>query len=586
MGMTFGASRYLAMSVVFMCFFIFVWFFQTKRQKMLFSWIKPEHWGSIIPDFSQKKFSLKWWFFNIGMAFVLISLLRPQWGEHEEIIENKGMDILFVLDLSNSMLAEDVNPSRLARSQSFVKKTLTQLSDDRVGLIGFAGRAFLAIPLTTDFDYVGEVVDSLSPSVISEQGTEIGEAIDVAIKAFERGGTDTRKTSRAIVLISDGEDFGKNPTDVAAKIKGFESGFFAFSVGTPDGGPIPVRTDNGILQNYKKDRSGKTIISRTNPDLLSKIASAGGGKFFEISNADDAAYILTKQLSAFHKDSTKEQRKVTKIERFQYFLGLGIALLILSLTLSYQPLFRKITLFLFLFLIVNPNYAKSQTWDGYWKNKQGNGLYSKKQFEDSAKQFETARNHNQDNPIMEFNQATALAKSKKDEDAVFHFEETTKKALNQGDFETAAKSMYNEGILHKQNQNYDESLHNLTNAIEMAKISNQPELEKKARMALLKAAQEQQQQKNQQQSRSDKEKKEQKEKDKQKSKSEQQDQNDNKSQSPSKEVQEQKREFKSGTLSKDVAESIMNDLSDREKQLYQKKIKERKNKEIQNEKDW
>ncbi len=583
--MNLGALNYIGISTFILIFVFATLFFQIHRQKKLSKWIKKEHWNSIIPEFSEKKFLAKWYLFVAGMFFILFSLLRPQWGEHEEIIDSKGMDILFVLDLSNSMLSEDVNPSRLARSQSFIKKTLPQLSDDRVGIIGFAGRSFLAVPLTTDFDYVNEITDSISPSAIYDQGTEIGNAIDVAIKAFERGGSDTRKTSRAIVLISDGEDFGKNPLDVAARIKDFGAGFFAFGVGSPEGGPIPVRSENGILQNYKKDRSGKTIISRTNPDLLSKIATAGGGKYFEISNVDDASYILAKQLSSFHKDSTKEQRKVTKIDRYQYFLTIGIILLIVSLSISYQPILQKPLFFLVLLLFLGSSPAESQTWNGYWKNKQGIWKYNQNQFEDSAKSFEAARNHEKDNPILEFNEATSLAKAKKNEDAVFHFEETTKKALNQGDFDTAAKSLYNEGIVQKQNQNFEEAFRKLTNSIEMAKISNQPELEKKARMALLKTAQEQQQQQKQQQSKSDKEKKDQKDNQNNK-KEKQQDNGNEKEQGQPKERQEQKREFRSGTLSKDVAESIMNDLSDREKQLYQKKIKERKNKEILNEKDW
>jgi len=591
--MSFAGLHYTWICILTLAVFAFGYYFQQRRQAQLSTWIKKDFWPFLIPEYSQKKFILKWSFLALSIFFILFSLLRPQWGEHEELIESKGMDLMFILDLSNSMLAEDVNPSRLNRAQVFIKKTLQQLADDRVGVVGFAGNAFLAIPLTTDFGYVSEVVESLNPEAAYQQGTEIGPAIDVAIKAFERGGTDSRKTSRAIMLISDGEDFGKDPIPVAQKIKDFGAGFFTFSVGTPEGAPIPIRSDSGILQTYKKDRSGKTVISRPNPDLLSKIASAGGGKFFELTNVDDASYILVKQLLAFNRESTKEQRQVIRIDRFQAFLAIGIFFFILHLFVGYHPFFtaRVAASILFLLFSFHNTSAFAQTLGGYWKNKRGIQNYDNKNYEESSKIFESARSKDADNPILEFNQATALARAQKDEDAVFHYEETTKKALNQGDFETAAKSLYNEGVLQKQSKNFTESFHQLTNAIEMAKISNQPELEKKAREALLKASQEQQQEQkkqDQQQKEGKDQKKPQDQKDsKDKKDKEGQDQQGKQKKDGQQQVEDGKnRQFKSGTLSKDVAEGIMNDLADREKQVYQHKMKEKKAKESQNDKDW
>lgn len=587
--MSFAGLHYTWVLISAIILFGLGFFLQQRKQKQLSSWIKPDFWKLVIPEFSKQKFLLRWSLLSVGLFFVIFALLRPQWGEHEENIESKGMDIMFVLDLSNSMLAEDVNPSRLIRTQTFIKKTLEHLADDRVGAVGFAGRAFLSIPLTTDFGYVSEVIETLNPSAIATQGTEIGEAIDVAIKAFERGGSDSRKTSRAIVLISDGEDFGKDPIDVSSKIKDFGCGFFAFSVGTAEGGPIPIRSETGVLQTYKKDRSSKTIISRPNPDLLSKIANAAAGKYFDLTNADDAAYILGKQLQTFHRESTKEQRQVTKIDRFQIFLALGILFIILSFFTGYTRVFQKRAVVAL--LLIFSSQASAQTFGGYWKNKRGVGEFEKKNYEESAKIFESAREKNHDNPVIEYNQATALARAKKDEDATFHFEESTKRALNQGDFETAARSLYNEGLLKKQSQNFEEAFQKLTNAIEMAKISNQPEIEKKARQALLQTSQEQQKQKeqgggNSKDGKDQKDQKNQKQDQDQGKDQKDQDQNGDKKQNQPQMEDGKKREFKSGTLSKDVAEGIMNDLADREKQLYQRKMKEKKTKESPNEKDW
>ncbi len=574
--MNFGSLHYTWVLISSLLIIVAGWFWQNRRQKQLSTWIRLEHWKTLIPDFSPKKYKYRWILTSIGVLLIVFSLLRPQWGEHEEVIESKGMDILFVLDLSNSMNAEDVSPSRLQRAQTFIKKTLLLLADDRVGLIGFAGRSFLAVPLTTDFGYISEVVESLNPSAIMEQGTEIDEAMSVAVKAFERGASDTRKTSRAIVLISDGEDFGKDPFKVAESIKEFGTGFFAFSVGSREGAPIPIRSDNGILQTYKKDRSGKTVLSRTNADLMSRIASSAEGKFFELSNTDDSAYILSKQLLSYHRTSTNEQRQVTRIDRFQYFLALGILFLLAGFSISYHSLFMVL-------ILIASSTVQAQTLGGYWKNRRALSQYQDQKYEDSVRTFETAKESDPENSVLDFNHATALAKSKKDEDALYHFDQTTKKALNEGDYDTAAKSLYNQGLMLKQNQNFEEAFHRLTNAIEMAKISNQPDLEKKARQALLQASQEKQKKDQEKKEGGKGEGKDSAPKD-QKDQKESDDQNGDQKKQPR--PDDGKREFKSGTLSKEVAESIMNDLSDREKQLYQRKMKERKVREQQNEKDW
>ena len=301
---------------------------------------------------------------------------------------------------------------------------------------------------------------------------------------------------------------------------------------------------------------------------------------------DDAAYILTKNLLSYHRESTKEQRQVTKIDRFQIFLGLGLLLITLSFFIGYTKVFKKIAVLLAIFIL--PLEASAQTFGGYWKNKRGIQQYEDKKFEESSKIFEEARTNDSENPVIEFNQATSLAKNKKNEDALFHFEESTKKALNQGDYDTAAKSLYNEGLIQKENKDFQKSFHDLTNSIEMAKISNQPELEKKAREALLQSAQDQQKKK---QENKDNSKDQKDQKDQKQDKKDGKDQKDGQDQGPEKKQNQpmedgKKREFKSGTLSKDVAEGIMNDLSDREKQLYQHKMKEKKAKESQNEKDW
>ena len=480
------------------------------QQNNISQWIDRSLWGNVIPEFKKTVLYFKYISLALALLFLGISMARPQWGEKEEIIASQGMDIIFLLDLSNSMLAEDVAPSRLNRAQTFIKKTLDQLPDDRVGVVGFAGSAHLAIPLTTDFQYVAEVVDSLDPNAIADQGTNIADAIDAGIKALERSGEDDHKTSRAFVLVSDGEDFGQDAIKNAQRIKEFGAGFLTFSVGTSEGAPIPLRNDTGVLQTYKKDNSSKPILTRVNKELMAKIADAGGGKYFDLVNADDAATILSRQLNSLNRDSKKEQRQVTKIDRYQWPLGLSICFLLLSFFIGYQKTTffgRKVASFVLLFwsashlLCSTVTYA--QTLDSYLKSKNAAGQYQDKKFEDSAKSYEESRRADSESAVLEFNEATALAKAKKAEEASPLFNEATKRALTTGDYTTAAKSFYNDGVSQAQAGNLEESYDRLTKAVELSKISNNPELEKMAREALIKIVDQQKQQSQQDQKQGD-----------------------------------------------------------------------------------
>ena len=591
--MSFANPSALWLLLVVMAFIACTYAYSLSLQKKLSKWISASLWKDMIPDFSKKVFIRKNISLALALFFLIIALARPQWGEREEVIQSEGMDILFVLDLSTSMLAEDTPPSRLNRAQTFIKKSLQNLADDRVGIVAFAGKAFLTVPLTTDFGYVSEITDTLEPSNIINQGTNIGEAISVAIKAFERGGEDNHKTTRAIVLISDGEDFGDDALKAAEKLKEFGAGFFALSVGTPEGAPIPLRNEAGILQTYKKDRNEKTVLSRVNRDFMAKIATAGGGSYLELVNPDDAAYVVSKQLNTFHRAATKEQRQITKIDRFPYFLLVSIILFFVNFFIGY----RGILLLFFIFL---PQFSNAQTLDSYLKSRQALKNYDSKNFDDSAKLYEDSRAGDAENPTLQLNEGTALAKGKRPEDAIVNLNEASKKALSQGDYETAAKSLYNEGVVLSEQKNLKESYDRLTKAIELSKVSNQPEVEKKAREALVslvekqkQKSQEEKQNKDQKDDQNKKDKKDKKDKDDQQKKSGQgepdkDDQNgkDQQKKNNQRPTDAGKREFKSGTLSKDVAESIMNDLSDREKQLYQHRLKERKTREVPNDKDW
>ncbi len=566
------------------------WYQSRRLQKKLSLWIRESFWKTVIPDFSKKVFFWKSLFYSLGMLFLALALLRPQWGQHQERIETRGMDVLFLLDLSNSMLAEDTPPSRLSRAQNFIRRTLSGLGSDRAGVIAFAGKAFLTVPLTNDFDYVADMTETLAPENLMTQGTNIGEAIDVAIRAFERGGEAPHKQSRAVILISDGEDFGENALKAAAKLKEFGAGFLALSVGTSEGGPIPLRSQNGVLQTYKKDLSQKPVLTRVNRELLAKIASAGGGAHLELINPEDAAYQVGKTLKTMNREGSESRLEVVKIERFQLFVALAMLCFLIHLSVGYRKVRLRIPgMGVLLLAGIAPTLAHAVPLDTYLKARRAEKRYQSGKFEESASEYQSAAKESQAPPEIGFNEGTALARAKKPAEAIPKLQSATREALAEGDFETAAKSLYNEGILLSKEKDPRDSFDRLTKSIELAKRTGQKELEENARKALARAFEEQQKQ--------EKQKKEQKQDSQADQKSGEgqsgsqgeqakQDGQNRESPMPKPEEDGKKRQFRGSTVSKDVAESLMNDLSDREKQLYQKRLGERRPKEAPNDKDW
>ncbi len=562
------------------------------QQKRLSSWIDRSMWSRVIPEFSWSTFLRRQVLLALAFLFAGVALMRPQWGEREELIDSKGMDIVFLLDLSNSILAEDTPPSRLDRARTFIKKTLDGLADDRVGVVGFAGKAVLAVPLTTDFGYVTEMVETLEPSMIASQGTEIAKAIDAGIKAFERSAEDTRKSSKAFVLITDGEDFGEGATAAASRIKDFGSGFFVVAVGTKEGAPVPVRNQAGVLQTYKKDRDQKVVLSRVNKDLLAQIASEGGGTLIDLVNPDDASYELVRGLRGLSRSSTLQQKQVTRIERYHYFLAVAVALLLMHLFTGYLPARKRIPSLLLLIVLL-PAEGSALTWKSYLESRKAQKLYGDRDFAASSELYGQSSKREPESGTLKYNQATALSGAGKAEEAIPLFEEVSKQALAEGDYESAARALYNEGVTLSQSGKARESLDRLTKAIELAKIIRDGEMEKRAREALTRSSQQNQQQQKQKQ---EQQKQDQEQKPKQDSgdqNSKPKDDGQEPQQKPRGEDQQKqgpedgkKRQFRSGTLSKDVAESIMNDLSDREKQLHQNRLKEQRGREMENEKDW
>jgi Ca-activated chloride channel family protein len=284
--------------------------------------------GNLIPDFSSSKPFIKFILYHFAIAFFIIGLANPQMGSKIAEGKQEGIDIMIALDVSNSMLAEDFKPNRLMRSKMAIEKLVNRLGGDRVGIIVFAGSAYVQLPITTDYSAAKLFLGSIDNNIVPVQGTAIGSAIELAMQSFN----EEDETSKTIIVITDGE----NHEDDAAKFakEAYDEGIIVNTIGMGSvrGAPIPVYR-NGRQVDFKKTRSGETVITKLNEPMLRDIAKAGGGIFVRASQQDVGLGVLLDNLNQMKK---KEFGTVTYTDyesRFQYYIGFGLLLLIIGLLL-------------------------------------------------------------------------------------------------------------------------------------------------------------------------------------------------------------------------------------------------------------
>lgn len=273
---------------------------------------------------------------SIVLLLFVYALARPQSGQSEEKVKSEGIEMMILFDVSQSMLAEDVKPSRL----DFAKKELIRLIDsgsDKVGIIAFAGSGVLLSPITTDRNALKMYIESLSPDSVSTQGTDFSKALGEAKSAFERGGSSPdEKTAitKAIVVVSDGEDNELGANDAAEKLKDSGIRIFTLAVGTEKGGAIPVRDKVGNVQGYRRDKSGQVILTQTKGTVLKELAKNGGGSFYHLSYATDSMAQLRADLTKLEKAEFDSAVVVDYKEGFQVWLFFGIILAMIELLLG------------------------------------------------------------------------------------------------------------------------------------------------------------------------------------------------------------------------------------------------------------
>ncbi|MFY0604515.1 MAG: VWA domain-containing protein [Flavobacteriaceae bacterium] len=296
----------------------------------------------LAPNTSTFKSTLKLIFFSLGISFLILALVNPKMGVKLKTIKREGVDVVFALDVSKSMLAEDIAPNRLEKAKQIISKIIDKLGSDRVGVIIYAGNSYPLLPITTDHAAAKMFLQNASPDMVSSQGTAINEALNLAKTYYNN----EEQTNRFLIIISDGEDHQEETKQVAQNMSDEGIKVFTIGVGTETGGPIPMKI-NGSLIGYKKDRKGETVVTKRKADVLQSIADISNGRYIDGNKTEKPVKLIEEVIGNAQKSEFESKQFSDYKDQFQWFLGLGILFLTLDLFLLDKKTkwLRKVDLF-------------------------------------------------------------------------------------------------------------------------------------------------------------------------------------------------------------------------------------------------
>jgi Ca-activated chloride channel homolog len=281
--------------------------------------------AQLMPLMSGKKLVMKFIIMMVAFGFLIIALANPQIGSKLEKVQRKGADLVIALDVSNSMLSQDIRPDRLTRAVQGITKLVDRLEGDRLGIVVFAGKAYVQLPITTDYAAAKMFLSTISTQMVPSQGTAIAEAIDLSIQSFQED-----ERSKAIIIITDGEDHEGNVIEAANKATEKGVKIFTIGMGSPEGSPIPLFDNFGRQTGYKTDHQGQTIVSKLDETMLQQLASAGNGIYVRASTGQDGLSRILDEINALEKQEIETKMFSEYEGRFQYFLAISLLLLILE----------------------------------------------------------------------------------------------------------------------------------------------------------------------------------------------------------------------------------------------------------------
>lgn len=335
----FEDPTYLYLLLILPFLIVFYLYSNHRRRKALRKFGDPDLMAPLMPGVSKYRPDVKFWLMFAAIALFSLLLARPQFGSKPETVKRNGVEVIIALDISNSMLAQDVQPNRLERAKRLISRLVDQLENDKVGLIVFAGDAFTQLPITSDYISAKMFLESINPSLISKQGTAIGAAINLAVRSF----TPQEGVGRTIVVITDGENHEGGIIEAAktAKEKGIQIN--VIGVGLPEGAPIPIPGTN----DFQRDKEGNVVVTRLDETMCKEIAREGQGIYTLLDNSNSAQRAITAEIDKLAKSDIETTIYTDYNEQFQAVAWIILILLLVELMIlaCKNPLFKNIRLF-------------------------------------------------------------------------------------------------------------------------------------------------------------------------------------------------------------------------------------------------
>jgi Ca-activated chloride channel family protein len=550
-----------------------LWFIHLRRKALLQRFISFQLISSVAGDYSVGKRIIKETILLIALACFILGVANPQIGTRLEEVKRKGIDLVVALDVSLSMKSEDIKPSRLEKAKKDVSDLLRRLHGDRVGMIVFAGEAFVQFPLTADYSAADLFISAVDVESVPTPGTMIGNAIELAQESFNKD----QPTQKAIIVVSDGENTEGDVIGAVEKAKAGGVKVFCIGQGTPEGGPIPIY-QNGVRVDYKRDRSGSIVLSKLDETMLQQIASATGGSYRRATSGGDEVGEIFNELSKIEKSELGTVQISGFEDRYQYPLFLGILLLMIDVVLSERRgrLLTKLARFfptkraiILVVIFLGASVIHSQTVRSHIAK--GNDAYKGGKYSDAEVEYKKALEKDANSRQARFNLGNTDYKQQRFEESIRAYESAAVAAKNNNE---RAAAYHNLGNAMVRSQQLPQAVEAYKRALRLNPNDEDTRYNLQYAMQMMK--QQKQQQKQQQQKQDDQ---------KEQQKQQQQQQQQRSEQSKQDQTRQQQAQQKKEQMQRAEAERILAALKNNEREI-QKQLRKHVGARIRTEKDW
>jgi Ca-activated chloride channel family protein len=514
--------------------------------------------SQLIGNFSSARFLIKAGLALVALTVTVMAAANLQKSGSMENIQRKGVDVMLVLDVSKSMLARDIKPTRLERAKQFLLRLVDQLPNDRIGLVLFAGRAYMQMPLTTDHGAARMYIQEASPDAVPTQGTVIAEALRMANTAFNS----KERKYKSIVLVSDGEDHDPDASKVAKQLTDDGVLINTVGIGSPEGSPI----EDPVTGELKKDQDGHTVMSKLNEAELQQLATQSNGVYVRLDNVEDGLITMTQQLNTAEKKAMNDDEFIDYKSYFQWFAGAAILLLLVEFLLAERRHGRLAAGGVRILVLTGLGLTMTLAASAQTTNtliRSGNRAYKKKQLDQSVKQYQAAVDKAPDNPTANYNLGNAQFRKNQFDAAAKSYDASVSHST--ADKSMEEKGLYNKGVALARQKKLQESINAWKAALKLDAADSD------ARENLEKALMEQKKQQEQQneQKKNQDQKKDQKDKKKQ-----------------DQQQQQQQPKPQPSRLNKQQVEQLLKALQQRENDLQNKLNQNKVHSVTQPDKDW